>query len=53
VTQLVLIYEPMLNIYRMYSELISAGIATGGPHASKTSNVKLMRTVKKVYAPSS
>ena len=52
VTQLVLIYEPMLNVYKMYSELISASIATGGPHASKTSNVKLMRSVKKVsWAP--
>lgn len=27
----------------MYSELISAAIATGGPHASKTTAVKLMR----------
>ncbi len=32
----------------MYSELISATIATGGPHAAKTSAVKLMRSVKKV-----
>lgn len=47
-SQLVLIYVDMLNIYKMYSELISASIATGGPHASKTSIVKLMRTVKKV-----
>ncbi len=33
---------------RMYSELISAAIASGGPHAAKTSAVKLMRSVKKV-----
>ena len=32
----------------MYSELISAAIASGGPHAAKTSAVKLMRSVKKV-----
>lgn len=32
----------------MYSELISASIASGGPHAAKTSSVKLMRSVKKV-----
>ncbi len=32
----------------MYSELISNTIATGGPHAAKTSAVKLMRSVKKV-----
>lgn len=48
VTQLMLIYVDMLNVYKMYSELISANIAAGGPHASKTSIVKLMRTVKKV-----
>ena len=35
-------------VYRMYSELISSTIATGGPHAAKTSAVKLMRSVKKV-----
>jgi exportin-1 len=32
----------------MYSELISAAIATGGPHAAKASAVKLMRSVKRV-----
>ena len=32
----------------MYSELISEAIASGGPHAAKTSAVKLMRSVKKV-----
>ena len=32
---------------RMYSELISAAIASGGPHAARTSAVKLMRAVKK------
>lgn len=48
ISQLVLIYVDMLNIYKMYSELISANIASGGPHASKTSTVKVMRSVKKV-----
>ena len=33
--------------HRMYSELISAAIASGGPHAARTSAVKLMRAVKK------
>ncbi len=33
--------------HRMYSELISAAIASGGPHAARTSQVKLMRAVKK------
>lgn len=47
-SQLMLIYVDMLNIYKMYSELISANIASGGPHASKTSTVKVMRSVKKV-----
>ena len=32
----------------MYSELISAAIANGGPHASRSSQVKLMRSCKKV-----
>ncbi len=32
----------------MYSELISAAIGSGGPHAARTSQVKLMRSVKKV-----
>ena len=31
----------------MYSELISAAVASGGPHAARTSHVKLMRSVKK------
>ena len=33
---------------RMYSELISSAIGSGGPHAARTSQVKLMRSVKKV-----
>lgn len=37
------VYCPPVPCRRMYSELISAAIATGGPHASKTSAVKLMR----------
>ena len=36
------------SLCRMYSELISQSIATGGPHASKKSEVKMMRTAKKV-----
>jgi exportin-1 len=47
VTQISRIFTDMLAVYRMYSELISAAISTGGPHASKTSQVKLMRTIKK------
>lgn len=34
-------------LHRMYSELISVAIASGGPHAARTSAVKLMRAVKK------
>ncbi|PSC71723.1 exportin-1-like isoform X2 [Micractinium conductrix] len=48
VSQFNLIFLDMLAVYKMYSELISAAIATGGPHASKTTAVKLMRSVKKV-----
>ena len=36
------------QLCRMYSELISQSIQTGGPHASKTAQVKSMRSVKKV-----
>lgn len=46
-SQISLIYLDMLNVYRMYSELISSSIATGGPFASRTSFVKLLRSVKR------
>uniref|UniRef100_A0A7I4BPN0 Importin N-terminal domain-containing protein n=1 Tax=Physcomitrium patens TaxID=3218 RepID=A0A7I4BPN0_PHYPA len=45
--QISLIYLDMLNVYRMYSELISSSIAEGGPFASRTSFVKLLRSVKR------
>ncbi|XP_026401842.1 protein EXPORTIN 1A-like [Papaver somniferum] len=45
--QISLIFLDMLNVYRMYSELISSSIAEGGPFASKTSCVKLLRSVKR------
>eukprot|EP00252_Welwitschia_mirabilis_P021495 TRINITY_DN552_c0_g1_i3.p1 TRINITY_DN552_c0_g1~~TRINITY_DN552_c0_g1_i3.p1 ORF type:complete len:860 (+),score=155.81 TRINITY_DN552_c0_g1_i3:174-2582(+) len=45
--QITLIYLDMLNVYRMYSELISNSIAEGGPFASKSSYVKLLRSVKR------
>lgn len=48
VTQLNRIFMDMLSVYKMYSELISSTIATGGPHAAKSSEVKAMRSVKKV-----
>ncbi|GMN44193.1 hypothetical protein TIFTF001_013376 [Ficus carica] len=46
-SQITLIFLDMLNVYRMYSELISSSIADGGPFASKTSYVKLLRSVKR------
>ncbi|KAL6320188.1 hypothetical protein AAG906_004697 [Vitis piasezkii] len=46
-SQITLIFLDMLNVYRMYSELISNSIAEGGPFASKTSYVKLLRSVKR------
>ncbi|KAG9133939.1 hypothetical protein Leryth_004637 [Lithospermum erythrorhizon] len=46
-TQITIIFLNMLNVYRMYSELISASIAQGGPFASRTSLVKLLRSVKR------
>lgn len=45
--QISVIFLDMLNVYRMYSELISNTIAGGGPFASKTSFVKLLRSVKR------
>ncbi|KAG8381654.1 hypothetical protein BUALT_Bualt06G0144000 [Buddleja alternifolia] len=45
--QITLIFLDMLNVYRMYSELISTSIAQGGPYASRTSIVKLLRSVKR------
>ncbi|VVA11462.1 PREDICTED: EXPORTIN [Prunus dulcis] len=46
-SQISLIFLDMLNVYRMYSELVSSSIAEGGPFASKTSYVKLLRSVKR------
>ncbi|KAL6509193.1 Exportin-1 [Orobanche gracilis] len=45
--QITLIFLDMLNVYRMYSELISTSIAQGGPYASRSSLVKLLRSVKR------
>ncbi|KAK8961316.1 hypothetical protein KSP40_PGU007993 [Platanthera guangdongensis] len=45
--QITLIFLDMLTVYRMYSELISSSISEGGPFASKTSFVKLLRSVKR------
>ncbi|XP_009351846.1 protein EXPORTIN 1A isoform X1 [Pyrus x bretschneideri] len=46
-SQISMIFLDMLNVYRMYSELVSSNIAEGGPYASKTSYVKLLRSVKR------
>ncbi|KAB2596947.1 exportin-1-like [Pyrus ussuriensis x Pyrus communis] len=46
-SQISMIFLDMLNVYRMYSELVSSNIAEGGPFASKTSYVKLLRSVKR------
>ncbi|KAG7550928.1 Armadillo-type fold [Arabidopsis thaliana x Arabidopsis arenosa] len=46
-SQISLIFLDMLNVYRMYSELVSTNITEGGPYASKTSFVKLLRSVKR------
>ncbi|CAJ1934058.1 unnamed protein product [Sphenostylis stenocarpa] len=45
--QISMIFLDMLNVYRMYSELISKSITEGGPFASRTSYVKLLRSVKR------
>jgi exportin-1 len=46
-TQIALIYTEMLHVYRLYSEFMSALIAEGGPYASRSSQVKLLRSVKR------
>ncbi|PKI39484.1 hypothetical protein CRG98_040160 [Punica granatum] len=46
-SQISLIFLDMLNVYRMYSELISTTIAGGGQFISKSSFVKLLRSVKR------
>ncbi|KAL0843206.1 hypothetical protein Bca101_016451 [Brassica carinata] len=46
-SQISVIFLDMLNVYRMYSELVSTSITDGGPYASKTSFVKLLRSVKR------
>ncbi|KAG0570872.1 hypothetical protein M758_6G185900 [Ceratodon purpureus] len=46
-SQISLIYLDMLNLYRMYSEVISSSIAEGGQYASRSSFVKLLRSVKR------
>jgi exportin-1 len=45
--QITLIFSDMLNMYIMYSELISKSIAEGGPFASRTAYVKLLCSVKR------
>ncbi|GLC60282.1 Exportin-1 [Pleodorina starrii] len=42
------IFADMLQVYRLYSELISQAIATGGANAARSTFVKYMRSVKKV-----
>ena len=39
--------KPKQKVYRLYSEMIGAAIAEGGPHAARSSFVKYMRGVKK------
>lgn len=47
-TQFNLIFQDMLQVYKLYSELISKAIAEGGPYAARSQIVKYMRSVKKV-----
>lgn len=41
------IYLEILSVYKIYSQMISDAVATGGPVAAKTTTIKFMRTVKK------
>eukprot|EP00173_Palmaria_palmata_P005479 Plantae.Rhodophyta-Palmaria_palmata.ctg982.p1 GENE.Plantae.Rhodophyta-Palmaria_palmata.ctg982~~Plantae.Rhodophyta-Palmaria_palmata.ctg982.p1 ORF type:complete len:649 (-),score=136.40 Plantae.Rhodophyta-Palmaria_palmata.ctg982:186-1850(-) len=46
-TQLKWIYGDMLKVYKVYSDLVQKLVATGGPHATKTADVRNMRAVKR------
>lgn len=46
-SQVGVVYSDMLRVYKMYSELISSLISTGGPYASRSSQVKSLRSVKR------
>lgn len=46
--QLDLLYLDALAVYKMCSELLGAAVAAGGPHAARTSQAKLLRSVRKV-----
>lgn len=46
-SQLARIYLDMLNVYKTYSGMISSAVANGGPHITKSTQIKAMRSVKK------
>ena len=41
-------FHTHVQVYKLYSELISTTIAEGGPYAARSTYVKYMRSVKKV-----
>lgn len=45
--QLEFLYEDMLKVYKAYSGLIQRMVATGGPMATRTADVRAMRNVKR------
>lgn len=47
IVQLEWLYADMLKVYKAYSALIQRLVSTGGPHATKTADVRNMRTVKR------
>lgn len=46
-SQVSMIYADMLNVYRLYSELVNQAVQDGGAQAARTSLVKLLRSVKR------
>ncbi|KAG1655478.1 hypothetical protein FOA52_008673 [Chlamydomonas sp. UWO 241] len=48
IAQFNIIFADMLQVYKLYSELINRTIAEGPQHAARTTFVKYMRSVKKV-----
>eukprot|EP00241_Pyramimonas_parkeae_P000677 CAMPEP_0114249878 /NCGR_PEP_ID=MMETSP0058-20121206/14395_1 /TAXON_ID=36894 /ORGANISM="Pyramimonas parkeae, CCMP726" /LENGTH=1067 /DNA_ID=CAMNT_0001363489 /DNA_START=188 /DNA_END=3391 /DNA_ORIENTATION=+ len=45
-SQISLIFEDMLHMYKLYSEFVSSAVMEGGKFSARTTQVKLMRSVK-------
>jgi exportin-1 len=46
-SQLLALYDTMVNVYKVYSEMISGAVQRDGPVAAQHSNVRAMRSAKR------